>query len=124
MAFNNTVILEGNPTSEPTLVQDKDRLFLAFTIATQDSYTDKDNNWQKRKPDFHDVYVFKPHLIDLMEGVSTKERLKVTGRISYQPIEAFDSEGKKLFLKKTSIIAGMVEPAPLGEVKEEAKQPS
>lgn len=118
MAFNNTVILEGNPVSEPTAVQSENNLYLAFTLATQDSYSDKDNNWHKREPVFHDVFVFKKHLIDLMEGVGTKDRLKITGRISYQPVNAFDEMGKKLFLKKASIIAGMVQPAPLNSPKD------
>ena len=113
MDFNNTAILIGYPSKAPVTHQKDDKLFVAFGLATQESYLDGQGAWQKRKPVFHDILVSGADLIETAQALSTKDRIKVTGQLFYQYVEAKNAKGGDIKIKKATKAAGKIEPAPL-----------
>ena len=88
-------------------------LFAAFSLATTDSYKDKEGNWQDRETVWHDVIAFGPKLIEKAKTLDTKTRIQVTGSLSYRFFEAVGEEGKTVKKKAASVIARKIEGAPL-----------
>lgn len=120
---NNTVELTGYPTKQPKYIDKTDTPFLVFGFATQESYKDKDEQWQQHKPEFHDVLTFKSDLIEQNKELTTKDRLKITGQLSYEFIKAKTLDGKDITLKKASIIAYGIEPATFSQKQEANPSP-
>lgn len=121
---NNTVELIGYPTKQPKYIDKTDTPFLAFGFATQESYKDENDQWQQHKPVFHDVLTFKSNLIEQNKELTTKDRLKITGQLSYEFIKAKTLDGKDITLKRASIIAHSIEAAPLPQKQEVHPSPS
>lgn len=109
---NNTVELIGYPSKTPIHINNTENPFLAFGLATQESYKDQNDQWQLRKAIFHDILVFKADLRDQYKDLTTKDRLKITGYLNYEFIKAKTLENKEYTFKKASIIAKTIEPAP------------
>lgn len=119
MAYNNTVILTGNMGAAAKIVEKEKTSFAAFSLATTDSYKDKDGNWQNKEAVWHDVVTFNTKLIERLKKLDTKSRIKVTGALSYRFFEASVKGDKPIKKKEASIIAYKIELAPL--VKNEPK---
>lgn len=108
---NNTVELIGYPSKTPIHIENGETPFLAFGLATQESYKDQNDEWQQRKAIFHDVLVFKADLIDQYKELTTKDRLKITGYLNYEFIKAKTLDDKEYTFKKASVIAKQIETA-------------
>ena len=113
MAYNNTVILTGNMGAEAKIIDKEKTAFAAFSLATTDSYKDKDGNWQNKEAVWHDVVTFHPKLIEQLKTLDTKTRIKVTGSLSYRFFEASGDGDKTIRKKEASIVAHKIEEAPL-----------
>jgi len=115
MAINNTVELIGNIGKEAKIIETAESTFAAITLATTDSYQDKDGNWQDKETVWHNLVAFNPKVISILKGLNTKARIKVTGTLSYRPFEVQDGEGKVITKKEASIVARKIEQAPLSK---------
>lgn len=113
MAYNNTVILTGNMGAEAKIIEKEKTTFAAFSLATTDSYKDKEGDWQNKEAIWHDVVTFNPKLIEQLKSLDTKTRIKVTGSLSYRFFEASGQDDKTIKKREASIIARKIEEAPL-----------
>ena len=114
MAINNTVELTGNLGSEVRIIETEGRTFAGVSLATTDSYKDeKTGEWTDKQTQWHDLVAFSPKVIQVLKGLNTKARIKVTGTLSYRPFEVQDGEGQIITKKEASIIVRKVEQAPL-----------
>ncbi|MEL6719755.1 MAG: single-stranded DNA-binding protein [Bacteroidota bacterium] len=120
MAINNTVELIGNIGSEARIIETTESTFATVSIATTDSYKDKDDNWQDKETIWHNVIVFNPKLIESLKSFKKGTRLKVIGSLDYRIFEVQDGEGKIIKKKEVSIIGRKIEQAPLAKKKQEA----
>ena len=64
----NKVMLIGNIGKDPEIrnINDGKRM-ASFSLATSDSWKDKNTGDQKEKTEWHKVAVFVPHLVDIIE---------------------------------------------------------
>lgn len=113
MAYNNTVILTGNLGSEARIIATEEYTFAAVSLATTDSYQDKEGNWQEKDTIWHSVLAFSPRVIEELKALKKGTRIKVTGSLSYRPFEVVDGEGQIITKKEASVIAGKIEMAAL-----------
>ena len=114
MAYNNQVKLTGNLGAEARIIETEGgNPFASFSIATTDSYKDKDDNWQDKETLWHNVVSFNPTLIEMLKGFKKGVRLEISGALSYRPFEVQDGEGKIITKKEASVIAYKIEQAPL-----------
>jgi single-stranded DNA-binding protein len=113
MAYNNTVTLTGNTGIEARIIETDEQRFAAVTIATTDSYQDKDGNWQDKETVWHNILAFSPKVIEELKALKTGTRIKVTGSLAYRPFEVVNGDGELITKKEASIIAGKVELAAL-----------
>ena len=114
MAYNSTVILVGNTGDEPSLHKTKDdKTFATLSLATTDSYKDKDGVWQNRKTTWHQVMIFKPALVLQVQNFAKGTRLKITGSLTYREFEVPGHDGKPYIKKEANITAGAIEEASL-----------
>ena len=120
MAINNTVELIGNIGAEARFYEREENNFAACSLATTDSYKDKDGNWQEKETVWHNVLAFNPSLISILKGLNTKARIKVTGTLSYRPFETVDGNGEVIIKREATIIARKIEQAPLAKKNKEA----
>jgi single-stranded DNA-binding protein len=114
MANNATVELIGNLGSEVRIIETEERTFAAVSLATTDSYKKDDSDeWVNKETMWHDLIAFSPSVIEVLKGLNTKARVKVTGILSYRPFEVQSGEGQIITKKEASIIVRKVEQAPL-----------
>ncbi len=99
--------------SEARIIDTEEKSFAAFSLATTDSYLDKDGHWQEKQTLWHDIIVFNPNLIEVVKSFKTGTRLKITGSLSYRPFEYKIGRNKKVMKKEAGIIAREIELAPL-----------
>ena len=113
MAYNNVVILTGNLGDNARIVEKDDKLFAAFSMATQESYKDENDQWQKTDAVWHKVLAFDNELIQLAKTLDKGTRITITGSLSYREF-SHKPRGKKAVKKReASIIAHNIEPKPL-----------
>lgn len=117
MAINNTIQLTGNLGSEVRIIETEERNFAAVSIATTDSYQNKEGEWQDKETLWHDLIAFSPKMIEILKGLNTKARIKVTGSLSYRPFEVQDGEGQIITKKEAKIIVRDIEQVPLVKKK-------
>lgn len=108
----NHVILTGNLGAEPKYIPHDKRPFVAFSLATQDSYLDKAGNRQNKATAWHQVLVFNKSLIDTAQKLTKGTRIKLTGSLSYRNFDAV-VDGQTTKKNEASIIAETIEYAPL-----------
>ena len=96
MAINNTIELTGNIGAEARIIETEESKFAAFSIATTDSYKDKEDNWQDRETVWHNVIAFNPTIIEALKSFKKGTRLKITGSLSYRPFEIVDGNGNRV----------------------------
>lgn len=113
MAYNNQVKLTGNLGAEARIIETEGSTFASFSIATTDSYKDKDDNWQEKETVWHNLVSFNPTTIEMLKGIKKGTRLEISGALSYRPFEVQDGEGKIITKKEASVIAYKIEQAPL-----------
>lgn len=120
MAINNTVKLIGNTGSEVKIIETEGKNFAAFSLATTDSYKDKETDeWKDKETIWHDVIVFNPKLIEALKVFKKGTRLEVIGSLSYRAFQIKD-EDKVITKREASVIANKVEEAPLVKKNQEA----
>ena len=114
MSTNNRVILTGNLGADPKFIPHEKRPFVAFSLATQDRYLDKEENWQHKPTVWHQVLVFNNSLIESAQKLSKGTRVKVTGSLSYRSFDAL-LDGQETTTRKyeATIVAETIEQAPL-----------
>jgi len=113
MSKNNNVELIGNIGAKARIITNTKSPFAAFSIATKDSYKDKDGNWKDKEAAWHDVITFNPKLIEQAKGIETKDRIKVTGFLTYRFFDAVEQGDKTSKKRVVSIVAEKIESAPL-----------
>lgn len=82
MAINNTAILTGNMGSEAKIIENGDKTFATFSLATTDSYQNENEEWVQKDTVWHDVLVFNPKVIEQVKAFKKGTRIKVTGSIT------------------------------------------
>ena len=113
MAINNTVKLTGNLGSEATIIDNDGKNFAAFSIATTDSYKDKETEeWKDKETVWHDVIVFNPKIIEEVKALKKGSRVEIIGSLSYREFNIKDDD-KNIKKKEAKIIVNMLELAPL-----------
>lgn len=113
MAYNNTILLTGNTGSEVRMVETGGKPFASFSLATKDSYQDREGEWQDKETVWHNVIAFNPALIETLKSFKKGVRLKITGELLYRPFEVQLLDGKTVTKNEASILARKVEQAPL-----------
>lgn len=122
MAINNTVELTGNMSKKGVrIIETEETTFATFTLATTDSYKNKDTEeWINKETVWHDLIVFNPTVIEVLKGLNSKARIKITATLDYRPIPVeidVEENGvattKVINKKEASIIVRKVEQAPL-----------
>lgn len=115
MSKNNHVELIGNMGSEARIIEREGKSSMAaFSLATQDSYKDKEDKWVNKESIWHNVLCFNPVEIEKLKNLKTGTRIKVIGSLSYKEMEAITrDDGQKIAPKEASIIGSKIELAPL-----------
>jgi single-strand DNA-binding protein len=113
MAINNTVKLTGNLGSEAKFIEKEGNSFAVFSLATTDSYKEKDSEeWKEKETVWHDIIVFNPHLIEEVKSLKKGTRIEIVGSLSYKE-HTFNDNGKEFKRREAKIIANKLEQAPL-----------
>lgn len=113
MTYNNTVTLIGNTGDEARLIKTDNNSFATLSLATTDSYKDKEGNWQNKETIWHRVLIFKPSLIEEVQAYPKGVRLKITGSISYREFQVPEDDGGSITKREAAIVAGKIEEAAL-----------
>lgn len=116
---NNHVVLTGNIGAKPKFIQHDKRTFVAFSLATQDRYQDKDQNWKTMPTVWHQILVFNSNLIDAAQKLDKGMRVKITGSLQYRSFDALLDNEQTIKKNEASIVAASIEHAPIA-----AAQPS
>ena len=120
MAINNTVELIGNMNKKAVrIIETEESTFAGFSLATTDSYKDDKGEWHDKETLWHNCIAFNPTIIEVLKGLNTKARIKITGTLSYRPFEVQTGEGEIITKKEASIIVRKVEQAPLTKKKKD-----
>ena len=124
MAYHNNVTLTGNMGSEAKIIETDTRTFAVFSLATQDTYLDANEEWQEKELLWHNIIAFSPRVLEMVKSLKKGTRLTITGSLSYRPFKALviDSttgEQKEVTKLEASIIAHKVELTPLVKKKRE-----
>jgi single-strand DNA-binding protein len=108
--MNNMAILLGNLGSDPELrVLDGGKQMLKFSLATSDSYKNKETGERVEKTQWHRCTAFGPRAESLARLLQKGDKIQVLGRIEYG---SYEKEGVKHYT--TDIIVTDVE---FGNVK-------
>lgn len=110
---NNEVTLIGNLGAKPKLLQTEDKLFATFSLATQDRYLNKDNEWVNKQSIWHRVMTFPKSLVDICEKLDKGMRIKIKGSLSYRSFDALLEDQTTVKKQEATIIASHIEQAPL-----------
>lgn len=120
MANNNSVKLIGNTGSEVKIIETEGKTFAAVSLATTDSYKDKETEeWKDKATIWHDVIAFNPKVIEQLKAFKKGTRLEIDGSLSYREFKVLD-ESKEITKREVSVIAHKVEQAPLVKKTQEA----
>ena len=129
MAINNTIELIGNMGKNGVrIIETEESKFAALSLATTDSYKDEESGkWKDKDTIWHDLIAFNPAVIEILKGLNSKARIKITGTLSYRtfPVEIEIEENgqivtKTINKKEASIIVRKVEQAPLVKKNKES----
>jgi single-strand DNA-binding protein len=101
---NNRVELLGHLGADPKKIEKDGKNFIAFSIATADSYPVKDGEeitWKERGTVWHNVLIFKPVTMNFARDLKKGDRVQLTGELSYRDFEAKDG-----YKHKEAVIIG------------------
>jgi single-strand DNA-binding protein len=113
MANNNTVTLIGNTGDEARIVTSGETTFASLSVATTDSYKDKEGTWQNKETVWHKVIIFNPKVIETLKSYKKGTRLKISGSLAYRDFEVPGEDGGSFTKREASVIATRIEQAPL-----------
>lgn len=113
MANNNTITLIGNTGDDVRIVTSGETRFASLSLATVDSYKDKEGNWQNKETVWHKIVAFSPKLVETLKSFKKGTRLKITGSLSYRDFEVPGENGGMITKREASIVAREVEQVPL-----------
>lgn len=122
MARNFIATLTGNMGSEARIIEKEDKTFAAFSLATADSYKDKNDEWQPNETEWHNILVFNPKLIEMVKSLKKGTRLSITASCYYRSFDVVDGEGQVITKKEISFVPREIEIAPLVKKKKEPQQ--
>lgn len=109
---NNKVTLIGNLGGDVKVIEGE-KLFAAFSMATQDSYQDENKQWVQKDSVWHRIIVFSPALVEKIKDYKKGNRVEINGSLSYRPFEVNDGGDKPIKKQEATIIAHAVEARPL-----------
>ena len=122
MAINNTIELTGNMSkSGVRIIETEESTFAVLSLATTDSYKDKETGeWTNKETIWHDLIAFNSTIIEVLKGLNSKARIKITATLDYRPLpveieveENGETITKVINKKEAYIIVRKVEQAPL-----------
>jgi len=114
MSRSNEITLIGYTGTDAEVFQDRNnKLFAAFSLATHDSYKDKQGEWRQRKAVWHRILTFSPSLIEKMKDIKKGTRVEVGGSMSYKPLPVKLDNEKNIKVRIASVIARSITPKPL-----------
>jgi single stranded DNA-binding protein len=90
MSNNCTVELKGNLGKDAKLVKSEKAEFVSLSIATTDSYKDKNGQWQNKETLWHDVIVFNTNAITLAKELKKGDKVHLKGTLSYKQVDTKD----------------------------------
>lgn len=113
MSTNNKVTLVGNIGGEPKVIEHEGKLFASFSMATTDTYLDKnDNTYKKKNAVWHKVLAFSPSLIELVKTFNKGTRVEVNGSLAYRSFDIQRDNKPPARKMEASIIAQSMEVKP------------
>lgn len=115
MSTNNHVVLTCNLGAAPKLIQSENSCFVAFSLATQDSYMDKNENWKQKDTVWHRCMAFNSTLVDTALQLKKGMRVKLTGSLSYRAFDVVLDDMKHVKKHEATIVAAAIELAPLNK---------
>lgn len=107
MSNNCTVELKGNLGKDAKLVKSEKAEFVSLSVATTDSYKDKNGEWQTKETLWHDVIIFNSTALALAKDLTKGDKVHLKGTLSYKQVET--KEGYTV--PQASIIAYFLEKA-------------
>lgn len=107
MSNNCTVELKGNLGKDAKLARSEKSEFISLSVATTDSYKDKNGQWQNKETLWHDVIVFNPNTITTAKELKKGDRVHLKGTLAYKQVDA--KEGYSV--PQASVVAYFVEKA-------------
>ena len=122
MAINNTIELIGNMNKNGVrIIETEESRFAVLSLATTDSYKNEETGeWHNKETIWHDLIAFNPTVIEVLNGLNSKARIKITGTLDYRtfPVEIEVEENGKsttkvINKKEASVIVRKIEQAPL-----------
>ena len=129
MTINNKVELIGNMNKKGVhIIETEKSTFAVFSIATTDSYKNNETGeWINKESIWHDLITFNPIVIEILQGLNSKARIKITASLDYKPFpveiqikEKGKSITKTIRKKEPSIIVRKVEQVPLTKNKDKS----
>ena len=93
----NKVILVGNLGKDPEIRSTQDgREIASFSIATSESWKDKNSGERKEKTEWHNIVVFNPNLVGVVKNYVKKgSKLYIEGAL--QTRKFTDKEGRERY---------------------------
>lgn len=119
MANNFTAILTGNMGSEARIITKEDgSTFAAFSLATTDSYKDEKDSWHEKETQWHNILVFNPRLIKLVQSLKKGTRLHIEASGYYRNFDVVDGTGEVITKKEIAFVPYVIDMAPLAKKRE------
>jgi len=113
MARNNHVEIIGNMGDVARINEVNGSPMAAVSIATTETYKDKEGAWQDKKTVWHNVLVFSSKGIEEIKTYEKGTRLKISGELSYRDFKTITENGQEITKSECSIIANDIQAAPL-----------
>lgn len=112
MSQNNKVTLIGNLGGDVKVIEGE-KLFAAFSMATQDSYIGEDNKRVNKDSVWHRIIIFSPVTVEKAKQFKKGDRVEVNGSLSYRPFEVKDGGEKPVKKQEATVIVHAIEARPL-----------
>lgn len=114
MTNNCKVKLKGNLGQDAKIINtDNQKSFAVISVATTDSYKDKNGEWKNKETLWHDVLIFSPNAIKFAKELKKGDSVNIEGTLSYKHIES--KEGYTI--PQAAIIASFIAKTPLPETE-------
>jgi single-strand DNA-binding protein len=114
----NKAFLIGHIGKKPEKLEFENSTLLKFTLATSESYKDKNNNEWKQSTEWHNIAVWGPRAQGLSKFLRKGDPVYVEGKITQRSWE--DKEGNKRYM--TEIVARDVKPLGGGSSSDQGQE--